>query len=786
MGSSVSKASLLPVLLLVCSLLLVRLEHPGSSGRLFVAEAAVAATPNTRLPFFAPNILAIHRGGADSTTTTTRSSTSSTTTELSLDEKVQAAMRKLGMAPPVSDDDVASSGGGEERDCRDGVCAIRPSSTSSSSTTGTTTTGETTDSQDPIELANRLASELGVAVDLALAAVGATATMDNAKNTRILSETAARDLIQQELDLIDSVPQDAPHVQTLVGEGHDSFLARRALVYSENNIDDARAILLAELEDQQAEEEDDEKQQQQQQQTVAEGIKMADLTPELISVKGGDFDPTGVDSTSTTSEPTTLGDISSTGYTAKASIEPVVFEATTAQIQDLVLNSPVPVLLDIYADWCGPCKVLGPALEEMARKGGGMFRLVKVNSDNERPISEALEVSALPTVFGVRDGKIVHMFQGMPKSEDMMKNFMMGLFGAAKFSPPVTSSELEKYEELTKKLMKTAGAASFSFSARERLTDRISDKLDELVKDDSVADVEGAATLMRTLLSNIIKSPFDVKYRTIKLDNKVIASKIGTDNASCLAVLRSVGFSKQSPTELRLGGDKKTINIAPLVVARDCIDKWIQRNRAEMAAAARRRKDEIDRARLLAEREASGYYDNENEGDEIDDEDDVDPTACTLKLRLDGKKKVHEVKLHQDDKLSKVLEALEIDSDDEIQITCVAKRLVVKSSDQDSMQKSLKDHGLMPMAALVVKVGTSETSTNTSSLKGRAAGRKERKKGSHTMQSIGIYAKDDHLKGELIDGGAGALYEQDVSDDEDETQEEKGDSNNTDGGEDEQ
>ena len=47
----------------------------------------------------------------------------------------------------------------------------------------------------------------------------------------------------------------------------------------------------------------------------------------------------------------------------------------------------------------------------MAVKAGGVFRLVKVNSDNERPVSAALEVTALPTVFGVRDGKIQHMFQ---------------------------------------------------------------------------------------------------------------------------------------------------------------------------------------------------------------------------------------------------------------------------------------------------------------------------------------------------------------------------------------
>mmetsp|Transcript_12636 Transcript_12636/g.27354 ORF Transcript_12636/g.27354 Transcript_12636/m.27354 type:complete len:123 (+) Transcript_12636:430-798(+) len=60
-------------------------------------------------------------------------------------------------------------------------------------------------------------------------------------------------------------------------------------------------------------------------------------------------------------------------------------------------------MLDVYADWCGPCKALAPALEQMAVKAGGMFRLVKLNSDNERSASQALEVKALPTVFGIRD-----------------------------------------------------------------------------------------------------------------------------------------------------------------------------------------------------------------------------------------------------------------------------------------------------------------------------------------------------------------------------------------------
>lgn len=56
--------------------------------------------------------------------------------------------------------------------------------------------------------------------------------------------------------------------------------------------------------------------------------------------------------------------------------EDVVFQVTAANFQSLVLESPVPVVLDVYADWCGPCKQLGPVLEEAAIKAGGAFRYV--------------------------------------------------------------------------------------------------------------------------------------------------------------------------------------------------------------------------------------------------------------------------------------------------------------------------------------------------------------------------------------------------------------------------
>ncbi|KAG7350359.1 thioredoxin domain containing protein [Nitzschia inconspicua] len=691
------------------------------------------------------------RGGEASTTSDDVASVAAAATtattdgdEQSLDEKVFAAMKKLGLAPPTDAiEDGTASMTEASMECKDGVCTVPETSDAAS-----TTTQPSAAMVDPTELSNRLSQEMDVDARLSMAALGATASIVDGE--RRYNEEAARKMIQQELDLISSIPEDSENVQTLVQEGFDPFFCRRALAFAEENLEDARAILIADQIDEEEEAE--------------ERKKSSSDSLDFVEVNAN-FDPTKLPTT-TEATASPAAPSSSTGGMPKPALkESVVFEATTAQLQELVLESPVPVLLDIYADWCGPCKVLGPALEEMAIKSGGMFRLVKVNSDNERPVSQALEVTALPTVFGIRDGKIVHMFQGMPRSEDMMKNFMMGLFGAASFSPPVTAQETEKYRELTNKLIKAAGAASFSFSARERLTDKITTKLDDLVQDDSVPDVEGCAMLIRTFLSNIINNPYEQKYRKINLQNKVVAAKIGA-NDSCLAVLKSVGFAK-SGTEMVLGKGKKVINIAPLAVARDCIDKWIQRNRNEMAAAARKRKDEQDRARILAEKENSLEEDEMEEEEDEDQPTEIDPNACSLRLRLDGKKQIHEAVLSKDDPLEKILEILNVDTDEEVQLTCVAKKLVVKSSETKALSMSLEEHGLMPSAAIVVKIGASlpAASKGAPGLKARAAEKKQ-KKGSHTMHSIGVYAKDDNNKAELIDGGGGVWYEHDITDDE--------------------
>jgi thioredoxin len=101
-----------------------------------------------------------------------------------------------------------------------------------------------------------------------------------------------------------------------------------------------------------------------------------------------------------------------------------VFEGSAQDFQRLVMDSQVPVVVDVYADWCGPCKQLGPVLETAAMKSGGMFRLVKINSDKNREVAETLGVQGLPSVFAVSKGRVTDKFVGM-LPQDQLQTFLV-------------------------------------------------------------------------------------------------------------------------------------------------------------------------------------------------------------------------------------------------------------------------------------------------------------------------------------------------------------------------
>lgn len=92
----------------------------------------------------------------------------------------------------------------------------------------------------------------------------------------------------------------------------------------------------------------------------------------------------------------------------------VVVDVTTATFEAEVLqrSMTVPVVIDLWATWCGPCKQLSPILEKLAAEYGGRFVLAKVDVDAEQQIGAAFQVQSIPSVFAVIKGQPIPLFQG--------------------------------------------------------------------------------------------------------------------------------------------------------------------------------------------------------------------------------------------------------------------------------------------------------------------------------------------------------------------------------------
>ena len=90
-----------------------------------------------------------------------------------------------------------------------------------------------------------------------------------------------------------------------------------------------------------------------------------------------------------------------------------------------------PVIVDFWAPWCGPCKTLGPMLEKMVKRAGGLVKMVKINVDENQGLAAQLRVQSVPTVFAFKDGQPVDAFAGaLPESQ--IKTFIDKLIGDAK------------------------------------------------------------------------------------------------------------------------------------------------------------------------------------------------------------------------------------------------------------------------------------------------------------------------------------------------------------------
>ncbi|MCW2524338.1 MAG: co-chaperone YbbN [Frankiales bacterium] len=244
-----------------------------------------------------------------------------------------------------------------------------------------------------------------------------------------------------------------------------------------------------------------------------------------------------------------------------------VVDVTEANFQTEVLDRSfqVPVLLDLWAEWCEPCKQLSPLLEKLAIEAAGQFVLAKVDVDVNQQIAQALQVQSIPTVFAVIGGQPVPGFQGAIPEAQAREVIVAVLEASAKAGLTGVAPRPEGVEgepvvpELPEDPRFSAAEQALEEGDYDRATERYQEILlaepanaDAKLALSQVELLKRLAALPEDTLTRAQASPDDVELQLAAADYELAGNEIDQAFARLIGLIKRLRGDERTPVRDRM------------------------------------------------------------------------------------------------------------------------------------------------------------------------------------------------------------------------------------------